>query len=223
MKLSVSSSTLKLIAIGTMLVDHMGFLFFPDEALWRVVGRLAFPLFAFLIAEGFEKTSNLGKYAKRLTLLAALSQVPYALFLSAGHSPWTLNIFFTLSAGLLAIALLSRLPYPISVPLVVGIAYLAETLKFDYGAYGILTILASHLFIHRKTAGGIALLFLPILYTAEQALLGNVSLQFFALFSVPFVALYRGELGFRLPRSFFYAFYPVHLFILWLIWYCLSI
>jgi len=222
MRLSLSSTALKLIAIATMLADHIGFLFFPGEIVWRVVGRLAFPLFAFLIAEGFEKTSNVGRYGKRLILFAAISQLPYSLVLAAANVPQTLNIFFTLSIGLLALALLKSLPYKKSVPLVGMILFAAEYLHFDYGAYGVLTILASHLFIHRKTAGGIALVFLPIFDCLVLAFTGVLSLQFFALFSVPLIALYRGERGMHLPRAFFYWFYPVHLFILWLIWYYLS-
>lgn len=219
MRFSLSSTALKLIAMAAMLVDHIGFLFFPHELLWRAIGRLAFPLFAFLIAEGFEKTHNVSRYGKRLILFAALSQLPYSLVLAATGTPQTLNIFFTLSAGLLALALLARFPYKKSVPLVLFIVVLAQYLRIDYGAYGILTILASHLFIHRKTTGGIALIFLPIFYTLYLTLVGVTPIQFLALFSVPFIALYRGERGRNLPRAFLYWFYPAHLFIFWLIWY----
>ncbi len=223
MRISLSSSALKLIAIGTMVVDHIGFLFFPHQALWRIIGRLSFPLFAFLIAEGFEKTSNFTKYAERLIIFAALAQAPYALFLSAAHSPQTLNIFFTLAAGLFAIAALSRFPHRFSIPLVIGIAYIAEILQFDYGAYGILTILASHLLIRRRMAGLSALIFLPILYSFLIALKNSVPIQICAALSVPFIALYRGARGAPLPRALIYAFYPAHLLLLSLIWYCLSL
>ncbi len=222
MRFSLSSNALKVIAILAMLADHIGFLFFPDQLWWRIAGRLAFPLFAFLIAEGFERTSNVARYGKRLILFAAISQLPYSLVLAAVNTPQTLNIFFTLSAGLLALALLKQLPYKRSVPLVLGIIVLAQSLNFDYGAYGILTILASHLFIHRRTVGVVVLLSLPLFSALYLALAGAIPIQFFALFTVPLIALYRGARGMHLPRALFYWFYPVHLFALWIIWYYLS-
>ncbi len=221
MRFSLSSTALKLIAMATMLVDHIGLLFFPEELLWRVVGRLSFPLFAFLIAEGFEKTGNVGRYSKRLILFAAISQLPYSLVLAAVGAPQTLNIFFTLSAGLLALALFKQLPYRKSLLLVMGIIVSAQYLHFDYGAYGVLTILASHFFIHRKTKGAIVLVSLPFLYSLFLALAGIFPIQFFAFLSVPLIALYRGERGRHLPRALLYWFYPVHLLILWIIWYYL--
>ena len=98
----MSSFKLKMIAITTMLIDHIGVILFPNILWLRLIGRLAFPLFAFFITEGFRKTSNLKKYLQRLFILALISQLPYwtALGMDAG-----LNIFFTLTLGLLALYL----------------------------------------------------------------------------------------------------------------------
>src|SRR3989344_3632203 len=102
-KVSLSSNALKLIACATMLIDHVGALFFPGVLLWRLVGRLSFPLFAFLIAEGAEQSSDARKYLFRLLALAVVSELPYRLFIHAtGFAGQRLNIFFTLSAGLVA-------------------------------------------------------------------------------------------------------------------------
>ena len=218
-KLSLSSSALKLIAALTMLVDHVGLLFFTEELWWRVVGRISFPLFAFLIAEGYRRTSNLQGYAGRLFLFAVFSQIPFTLFLhAAGYEDVGLNIFFSLSAGLIALAVTTKHPVCHSVPFIIFISFVAELLRFDYGAYGILTVLASYCLLQRKTIGTVLLAFLPFLQTTMQAIAGIFFVQFTAVLSLPFALLYNGRRGMPLPRYFFYWFYPVHLLLLWLMW-----
>ena len=217
-KLSLSSSTLKLIALGTMFIDHLGLLFFPGDPLWRVVGRVSFPLFAFLVAEGFRRTSNVNRYFFRLCLFAVISQIPYALVRNAAGSPPELNIFFTLAVGLLALMILSKLPVRYGVPCAILLCVAVELLSFDYGAYGVLTILASAVF-NKHHRSGIALLSsIPLADTVVKFLSGVLSIQIYAVLSVPLVALYNGEHGVNLPRRLLYWFYPAHLLLLWLIW-----
>lgn len=137
-----------------MLIDHVGILFFPDEPFLRVIGRVSLPLFAFLIAEGERKTSNSSKYLARLTVFAVISQLPYELFMRAsGVESVPINIFATLSFGLLALLLLKRFSFHYSLPAVAVILFLSEYLSFDYGAYGILTILVSALFLSARGLG----------------------------------------------------------------------
>ena len=95
------NDSLKLIAMVTMLIDHIGYMFFPQHAIFRSVGRLAFPIFAYLLSVGYEKTSSLKNYALRLLAFGLISQVPYAFF-SPGleFEPLELNIMFTLLAAL---------------------------------------------------------------------------------------------------------------------------
>ena len=94
----------------------------------------------------------------------------------------------------------------------------AEFSHFDYGMYGVLTILASYLILVRRTPGTVTLLVLPFLQTILQAVFGIFFVQFAAVFSVPLILAYNKERGSLLPRYFFYAFYPGHLFLLWIIW-----
>ncbi len=203
-----------------MLIDHVGMLFFPEHLLFRVVGRISFPIFAFLIAEGFEKTSNVRRYLFRLLAFAAISQVPYSLFMQAsGLSSIRLNIFFTLSAGLLALMVFKRLPVAYSIPSIVLLSIVAEFASFDYGIYGILTVLASSLFLRFRAIGFLVLLGLPLLRTTVEFLSGFLSIQIYATLSAPFLMLYNGERGRQLPRLFLYGFYPVHLLVLLLIWF----
>ena len=71
---------LKLLAFAAMLVDHIGYMYYPNVVLFRIVGRLAFPIFAYQIAVGYAHTSNLKKYIQRLTLFAILAQIPFSFF-----------------------------------------------------------------------------------------------------------------------------------------------
>lgn len=223
MALSLSSNGLKLIASVTMLADHVGWLFFPEQPLWRAIGRLSFPLFAFLIAEGCEKTNNARNYFFRLLALAAVSELPYQLFLyAAGFTSTQLNIFFTLAAGLGALFVLKKLRLLYALPAVILVLAAAEYFSFDYGAYGVLTILGSAVFLRFRTAGGITLVALPFLYSLQKVLSGFLTLQWYAAASVAFISFYRGERGAPVPRWLFYSFYPVHLIMLWSIWFVLQ-
>ncbi len=96
----MSSFQLKMIAVITMLIDHIGAVIFPDIIVLRIIGRLAFPLFAFLITEGYRHTSNFNRYLGRLFIFAIISQYPF--WLAFGFDAG-LNIFSTLFLGLIAI------------------------------------------------------------------------------------------------------------------------
>ena len=93
----MSSFVLKIIAMTTMLTDHLGDSIFNYANFMNVIGRIAFPIFAFQISEGYIHTKNLKKYFLRLFVFALISQAPFMLFLSMFSSGFTLNIFFTLS------------------------------------------------------------------------------------------------------------------------------
>ncbi|MFN2363319.1 MAG: TraX family protein, partial [Halarsenatibacteraceae bacterium] len=73
----MSSFQIKMVAITTMLIDHIGSIIFPEYIILRVIGRLAFPLFAFLITEGYRHTSNINRYLVRLSIFALISQYPF--------------------------------------------------------------------------------------------------------------------------------------------------
>ncbi|MDO8594160.1 MAG: TraX family protein [bacterium] len=217
---SFSSSTIKLIAVLAMLIDHIGLLFFPEQLLWRVIGRLSFPLFALLIAEGFEKTGSVRKYFFRLLAFAAISQLPYAFFMAAaGVSPYHLNIFFTLASGLLVLILFKKTSPAIATVGAILLCAFTEWFGFDYGAYGVLLILCSSLLLRFRNSGTILITLLSFGNTMVGFFLGILSVQLFATMSVPIAYFYNRERGRHLfPRHFFYWFYPVHMLILLCIW-----
>ena len=99
----MSSFVLKIIAIISMFIDHVGYVVFGKFSCFNYIGRIAFPIFAFQISEGYVHTKNLKKYFFRLFLFAIISQVPFMLFHSLISSDFSLNIFFTLLLGLACI------------------------------------------------------------------------------------------------------------------------
>ena len=105
-----SSFALKIIAIICMLCDHFGDSIIKSFSFLNVIGRIAFPIFAFQITEGYTHTKDLKKYFKRLIIFAIISQIPFMLFLSTFTSSYTLNIFFTLLLGLLSIYIYNKIP-----------------------------------------------------------------------------------------------------------------
>lgn len=105
----LSGFTLKCIAMVTMLIDHIGYVLFPGYVIFRIIGRLAFPIYCFLLVEGAVHTSNWKKYLGRLFLFALISEIPFNL--AIGGKLWypaSQNVFFTLFLGLLAILLLQK-------------------------------------------------------------------------------------------------------------------
>lgn len=99
------NDTLKIIALVTMLIDHVGAIFFPDEMLWRTIGRIAFPIFSWQLVEGYVHTSNRMKYGLRLFLFGCVSQIPY-MFMNPEltFNPLHINIMFQLFSGILLLA-----------------------------------------------------------------------------------------------------------------------
>jgi hypothetical protein len=198
-----------------MLIDHIGAVLFPELVILRIIGRVAFPIFAFLIVEGFFHTKNIRKYLLRLLIFAFISEVFFDLatagtYCNLSHQ----NVFFTLFLGLLAITVYDKLQYAhmaFAIILVMLIHMLAFYLATDYSFFGVFLIFAFYISREHKiqqiTSGGIALIMMSISYS---------SLQYFSLIALGLIWFYNGQKG-RSYQYIFYAFYPVHLFILYLI------
>lgn len=191
----------------------------------RLIGRVAFPLFIFLLVEGLLHTRNQWKYLARMALFALVSEIPFDMafnlcreqifsgqILEFHHQ----NVFFTLTIGLLTIIGLkkveeSSLSLPPAMLLRFGIPIvgmvLAWVLQTDYGAVGVLAIVVMYLFRRRKI--------LAEAMTCLSLLLSS-GLELTAFLAVWPVAKYNGSRGWRL-KWFFYIFYPAHLLLLWLI------
>jgi len=129
----VGREAVKWVAIVTMTIDHVGATLYPQYEVLRIIGRIAFPLFNYLLVLGFESTRNVENYLIRLFLFALISQVPF--YLAFGMEPFeSLNIFFTLFAGLAFIYFYQKK----NVLLTLFPVLVSGFLNFDYGIYGII-------------------------------------------------------------------------------------
>lgn len=210
----MSRFQLKILAIVTMLIDHTGAILFPHILIFRMIGRLSFPIFAYLISEGLLHTSNVKKYMLRLLLFALISEVPFDLaFQGAIYYPQKQNIFFTLFLGLAAIAFLREYFTKNSVMAVafaVAMAFFAEILHTDYGWFGVAVVILFYIYKNNRVGCVIAFVLLVAVYSLSYSLL-----EFFSVLSIVPILLYSGQKGRWSWKYFFYAFYPVHLLLLY--------
>ncbi|MNJ59221.1 TraX protein [compost metagenome] len=191
-----------------MLIDHVGLLFFPDNMLWRVIGRIAFPIYAYALVQGFTHTSNYGKYVIRLFVIAVLSQVPYQL---AFHTN-DFNVVATLFMAVLVLKVLQEVKSGIwSVLIISGMCVFLEILPFDYGAYGLLLVL---IFKYGKSQMVLLHLLLNFIYLLAYGWLIQMMSIIPTLMIVYGLTLWRALESWRLPGWVWRSFYPVHLIIL---------
>jgi len=222
----INGSWLKIIAIVSMLIDHIAYLVLPHFDLFsepveflgeeftiikicRLIGRLAFPIFAFLITEGFSHTKNPKKYGINLLAFAVVSEIPYNLFLSGKLFNFdSQNVFFTLFLGFLAIYVLDNVKIDLEKAIYIfGIIVAAMLVKCDYGAKGVILIVFLHLLKNQ----------LPLASVLSYGVLSGGLAAWCAF--VP-INMYNGKRGFikgNVLKYFFYAFYPVHMLILFAI------
>lgn len=228
----LTSFGLHLLAMGLMLCDHICLALMPDRLWMTCVGRLAFPIFAFLVAEGFVRTRSRARYARRLLIFALISEVPFDL-LAAGRPvyPFHQNVLWTFLIALGCMQLLEWAkadPRPaarfvLSAGAVLG-GFLAGTaFMVDYFGPGVWTVLVFYFFRgdgwRQRLGQLLCLLFLNGWLLAGQTVLpGGLALpiQAFAVLALPFIWLYRGRQGphGRAVRWLFYGFYPAHLLVL---------
>lgn len=204
----LNNFTLKMIAIISMVIDHVGLIFFPAIPAFRAVGRIAFPIFCFLIVEGFYHTRSHLNYLIRLTLFAILSEIPFDLAFRNTMFDWEhQNVFFTLALGLLAIFCLEEMntTKKFAIPLIL-IWGTAIVLRCDYGIGGVLLICI--FYITRETPWVRLILCALVLYVFY-----NTS-ELYGLIAMLPITFYNEKRG-PSTKMLFYWFYPVHLLVLY--------
>lgn len=218
---------MKIIAVICMLIDHIGFLFFPDQIEWRMIGRLAMPIFAFGIARGAMYTSSMKRYMKKILMFALISQIPFWWMERAAYGGaffgLHFNIGFTFLAALIIISLLKKAENEkkslgIGKFFIIGMLLVsADLLQFDYGSYGILVVLLCYVVSYSKQSmwvlwiGYTILTYLSYLSSISMFLLQEVGvLAFGVIFALQGVS--EKKMG-----RFFYIFYPVHMIVLCMI------
>lgn len=210
----LDGTTLKLIAIISMLIDHVGSMFFPGALWMRAVGRLAMPIFAFCVAEGYLHTRNRMHYLCRLGIFAVISELPFDLAFFGCLETTHQNIMATFFLAVLALMIYdyicSRRNATLAMTVVFAMAALSLLLGVDYSLFGIITVFAFYVLHDRahwvRQLGGIA-------FIALTRTVGYYAATGLAV--IPLL-MYNGKKG-RGLKWLFYAFYPGHLLVLWLL------
>lgn len=223
----LSGSALKMIAVVTMLIDHLGVYLiykfdFAKEALvnvgskditlyyiMRLIGRIAFPIFCFLLVEGFVHTRNRKKYGINLLIFAIVSEVPWNLVHTNSWRYERQNVFFTLLLGYLGLCLVEKFKdqYGKQAIGLIALYIVAKFLKSDYGLSGYALILIIYSLRDSKVI---------------QAIAGSCVLSSGWKAGIAFIPInmYNGKRGFikgKVWKYAFYAFYPVHILTLYVI------
>ena len=218
-----TGNQLKIIALVTMTCDHVAKLFFPESQLLLILGRLAMPIFAWMIAEGCTYTRNRRAYLAQLGGLALLCQVVF--FITEGSLYMCILVTFTLSILLIYAvddlrkeksaqgALFAFLAVALVLSATIVIPRLPTGTDFyvDYGFYGVLLPVAIYFGRNHFEKLCLGLVFLVLLAMDS----GDV--QWWSLLTLPLLALYNGQRGKWKMKWLFYIYYPLHLAALWAI------
>ncbi len=196
------------IAMITMLIDHIGAVFFPHIIELRIIGRIAFPIYAFAVYIGYKHTRDVQKYIWRLFWIAIISQVPFM----AAFNHYSLNVVWTLWSALLVLFVIDKMPSKLlRIPIVIGAGLFMEISQMDYGMYGLLLVLLFRYF------QGTVLVVAHVLLNALYLLLHNSSVQMYSVLATSGIAIAQYyQAGFRMkgPRWVWRYFYPAHLAII---------
>lgn len=211
----LDGTVLKLIACLSMFIDHLGAVCFSGMMGFRIIGRLAFPIYCFLLVEGAVHTRNMKKYILRMGIFALISEVPFDLafyhrLVYMGHQ----NVFFTLGLGLLAIWFLEHPIEQLDIPdvlykllVIIAAGLIAEFFNTDYGFTGIAVIC---IFYYLR---GQPQLKYPIAVILLAAMGG---VEVYAVLALIPILLYNGQRGrqTKVMQYGFYIFYPTHLLLI---------
>lgn len=221
-----NAAVLKSIAIISMITDHIAVLLWkyglPEWGynIMRSIGRLAFPIFCFLLVEGFINTKSFCRYLTRMVGVAVLSQIPYNLLAYGSIIGGRFNVLFTFSVTLLVLYILSKCDIKkiwgiigVGIAVMAGI-FITYGLNFEY-SYKCILLAVVFYYSGKKFENSV------FKFVAAAAILATNSgmIELFALVSLIFINAYDGEKG-KFPKWFGYGFYPLHLLVLGLIKYC---
>ncbi len=214
----LSGNALKLLAMFFMTVDHIGYILFPRVLWLRIVGRLAMPIFAYMIAEGCRHTRDRRRYLLTVAFFAVICQLVYLVVMRSLYQ----CIFVTFSLSIALICLLDHARLKRSVPsvllLLLGLLLTAALcfvlpryirgFDIDYGFFGVLLPVVIYCGWDRLSRF--------ILAACGMALLSDFlgGIQWYCLLSLPLIALYSGARGKRKLKYLFYVYYPAHLVLL---------
>ncbi len=229
----LNGNVLKILAAVFMVIDHVGFVFFPKIMLYRYLGRLAMPIFAFLIAEGCRYTKDKIRYFVTIAVLGTLCQVVYFIF---DPTAYLFNILITFSLGILGVyalefmkkalleqgnslkkKILSILLFIFTIACVYTFCYFYVV---DYGFLGCMLPVFASLFDFRRINNENVKIYDKLVLRVLTFAIGLlifvltsevISFSIYSLFSIILLLLYSGKRGKYKMKYFFYVFYPLHL------------
>ena len=216
----LDGTSLKLIAMISMVFDHVGDMFFPGALWMRMIGRLAMPLFSFCIAEGYAHTKNKQRYLLRMGVFALVSEIPFDLAFEGRVGLGHQNIMLSFFLAILALMLFDRIRGEgkehaagktlLGILCVCAVAVLALVLRADYTLFAVLAVFLFYVLRNRHPLlrCGVGVGFLALTRTVGYYRATGLSL-------IPLL-LYNGKRG-RGLKWLFYAFYPGHLLLLYLL------
>jgi len=220
-KFDFGRELLKIIAIVTMVIDHIGQILYPDLLFLQIIGRLSFPIFAYLIVLGVESTKKPRKYMVTLLVFALISQIPY--YLAFGIQPFErLNILFSLLLSAVTIYFYNKRSVMAFVPLLLSII-----LPTEGSYYVVLTAVGMKLLKDSPKLGALALFALNVQFLFIGDL--ETQIQLLSLLALPLIFLHinnwltkeilipENSLAYTIRKYAFYVFYPLHLALLFLI------
>lgn len=218
----MTSFILKIVGVITMLFDHVGDAIIGKFSFCNLIGRIAFPIFAFQAVQGYIYTKNFKKHMLKLFIFACISQIPFMLFLSTfTEEILTLNIFFTLFLGLFALFVYDKCKNKVlGFLFVILTSILAYFIHVDYGAFGILLMFYFYFFKDKKIPMAITtivicfLRFVPDIIATPVLWYIYIQYAIFTALSLIFILFYNKKEGPK-AKYFFYVFYPLHLLILY--------
>ena len=228
----MSAFVLKIIALIAMTFDHTSYLVFGGLSFMNYIGRIAFPIFAFQISEGYMHTKDIKKYLFRLLIFAFISQAPFMLFTSMYTNNVHLNIFFTLFLGLISIIIFDGLKeinveskflhyilMLLGLLCTAGIAGLSQYIHCDYGYFGVLIIFIFYLFKNKVPLMNIAFTICTFIYYYKNIFYSRYTNTYILLFictclSLIFINIYNHKKGKNI-KYLLYIYYPLHLLILY--------
>lgn len=217
----LTGNQLKILALLAMTCDHVGLQLLPQYPLLRIIGRLALPIFAYMIAQGCRYTRNRGKYLLSIAAVALLCQVVY--FVAMGSLYQCIMVTFSLSVILIfaldhAMKTRSAAAWAMAAGALLAAVFLSVVLPdllpgfaIDYGIWGI--VLPVLIFFGRDRLSALALTALGLLLLCLQS--GGI--QWYSLAALPLLALYNGTRGKTPMKYLFYIYYPAHLAVIYLL------
>ena len=222
-KCGISASTLKIIAIIGMTLDHIGSMYrsqlpFPAVCALYALGGLTFPIMAYLLGEGYRHTSNFKKYATRLLIFACLAELPFRLFLNSNRG----NVLFTLFLGLLVLYVYEHKSQELFI-----VAFIGGTIVstfFDWGGMGVPMIVIYYVVKNRLSRvvlpyllPAFTILAEAVVHTIQNhnlaALPGILYVGVGCTLTIPLLLNYNGKKG-KSMKYFFYIYYPLHILVL---------